>query len=459
MRARGGYFAVRSEGPVSAHVAPALALLENGSHPHAFEVSASARVPTEAADAPRISVEATVTRAALARLGERERQRHLDVTLLARIRAAPDGRPVEAVSQRCQVDLSQRTDAGGDCQLSREVSLPAGRYTVEVAAYEAESRAASVTVARLDVPAAVSRESTAAKASAKPGAGAVPDLPSPSLPQRNHTDPALASILERAGRYVAAYEETFCNIVAEETYTQWVGDQGAQDSAHGLKRRVTRADLVFVRLAGDVPWATFRDVFEVDGQRVRDREGRLVRLFAAGPRSVPERAKAIVEESAAYNIGTAVRTVNLPTLPLLFLHPGSQDRFSFRLGGRRRIGGVEGVEVGFEEVARPTFVRAEGSTDLPARGRFWIDGGRGTVLRSEVTYRFEPDRATARVTCEYRPQPQLAMWVPAEMKERYEDLPNAYAPLFYIPTEATARYSNLRQFVVTTEEKAELPPR
>jgi hypothetical protein len=121
---------------------------------------------------------------------------------------------------------------------------------------------------------------------------------------------------------------------------------------------------------------------------------------------------------------------------------------------------VEGVEVQFDEVARPTIVDRGGHGDLPARGRFWIHPERGTVLRSETSFRIERDGVrTARtfVATEYRPEPKLAMWVPAEMREEYEDLPTAGVRTFGSRTEATARYGGFRRFTVTTQEEAHLP--
>jgi len=259
-------------------------------------------------------------------------------------------------------------------------------------------------------------------------------------------DPELASLLERAGRYVVEYEQSFSNLVAEETYTQWAG----------TRHRVTRADLVFVRLPGDIPWSTFRDVFEVDGQKIRDRSARLERLFLEPTSSSLDRARAILKESAAYNIGPAVRNVNTPTLPLAFLHPRNQHRFVFDKRGQRRIAGVMGVEVGFEEVARPTLIRTT-DDDLPATGRFWIDPHRGTVLRSETRLHFRRTHATALITTEYRPEPALAMWVPSVMREQYRDNPGSSWLLFRVSTDADARYSNFRRFGVTVDERARLP--
>jgi hypothetical protein len=226
-----------------------------------------------------------------------------------------------------------------------------------------------------------------------------------------------------------------------------------------------RADIVFARLAPPVQWATFRDVYEVNGAPVRDRDGRLERAFRESPDTAVARAEAILVESARYNIGP-VRTINLPTLPLLFLHPLNQARFTFERRGRGS--GGTGVEVAFREQTRPTIVRefagsrtpidraaprpSQSGSDLPAEGRFWIDPRRGTVVRSEVRFRFAAG-ATATVTTTYRAEPSLAMWVPAEMKERYE------GGGFGQGTDAVARYSRFRKFQVTVEEgDVRLPP-
>ena len=274
----------------------------------------------------------------------------------------------------------------------------------------------------------------------------------------------LVPVLERTAGYVLDYERAFDDIAAEEVYSQWTAPLRRTATTGppllctaSSCQRTTRADIVFVRLGGEVPWVTFRDVFEVDGQKVRDREGRLEAVFgASSPASGAQRAQAILHESARYNIGPAVRNINLPTLALAFLYPRNQHRFAWKGGGTRRFSTVEGLEVEFEETARPTLVRNDERGDLPARGRFWIGPARGTVLRSETTFRFEPARARAYVATQYRAEPRLAMWVPAEMREEYEDLTGA--PVFHSPSKATARYTNFRKFTVTVEdETARLP--
>ncbi len=277
---------------------------------------------------------------------------------------------------------------------------------------------------------------------------------------------ALVPVLQRAAGYVLDYEQRFHDVVADEVYDQ-LAPRDARAIGNGVPlrcagtfcHRTTRADIVFVRLGGDIPWATFRDVYEVDGQKVRDREARIERLFRDTPEGALERARTLLDESARYNIGPALRTLNFPTLPLSFLLAQNQPRFAWTQGGRRRFAGIEGVEVQFEEVARPTLIRDTTRGDsLAAHGRFWIDPARGIVMGSESCFRWEPERAFACLSTEYRPEPALAMWVPKEMRETYADLPNGALAVFGGRSEATASYSGFRRFTVRVEdERATLP--
>jgi VWFA-related protein len=386
--------------------------------------------------------------------GIAEELRHYYELVYAPADRANDGRFRRISVKVSRPDVRIRTRKGYFATPLNASALPA---------YELPLRDAPVVTVRRFAP--VAEEKTPLHV--VPGGSALADAVEPRTPT---ADASLVPILERAARYVVGYEESFRNVVAEETYSQlvFVGTplvarlMPAIPSVPGLgpgalldqsyRKRRTRADLVFVRLAGDVPWSLFRDVFEVDGRKVRDRERRLEMLFQHPSPSALTQARRIVEESQRYNIGGAARTINVPTMPLVFLHPQNQSRFSFAKGGERWISGVAALEIRFEEVARPTVVTTSSGDSLPAHGSFWIDSSRGVVLRSEVVFRFEPSLADASVETDYKLQPALRLWVPVEMKERYRNLPHASRSVFGAPTEATARYSNFRQFSVTVEE-------
>ena len=94
----------------------------------------------------------------------------------------------------------------------------------------------------------------------------------------------LRMVMQRAMAYVKRYEKDFAGIVAEEKYEQ-ISRQGGRFDQFGSihhdaeKRRVFRSDLLLVKPEGAQSWVQFRDVFEVDGKLVRDRNDRLAKLF------------------------------------------------------------------------------------------------------------------------------------------------------------------------------------
>jgi VWFA-related protein len=269
-------------------------------------------------------------------------------------------------------------------------------------------------------------------------------------------DPALAELLDKAGAYIVGYERAFSDLLAEERYTQQL-----LLSAHGgvLQTRVMRSELLFVRLPGDIPWTTFRDVFESDGRAVRDRESRLEKLFVSGKGDAVAQGEAILRESARFNLGRTWRNFNVPVAALLFLHPQNQDRFAFERKGVRTIEGVRAAQVHYEEVRRPTLIRDTGSGgSMPARGDFWIDPANGRVLRSEMTLALN-EAAEVSLLVDFRPEPKLDIWVPSEMREFWglsheaeesRGTGHSLGSAEYL--ECVAHYTSYRRFQVQTHE-------
>jgi len=148
VRSREGYFAVRSDGPVLANVAPALAVLESGRRPHDVEVRTGAW-PLASPEGPaRVTVSVILDAASRARLAADAKDR-LDVTLLARL-VGQDGRPVDAVSRRFVLD--PRAKGAGEVFLLRDAWVPPGRYTLQAVAWEADGRRAGLVEHELEVP-------------------------------------------------------------------------------------------------------------------------------------------------------------------------------------------------------------------------------------------------------------------------------------------------------------------
>jgi formylglycine-generating enzyme required for sulfatase activity len=261
--------------------------------------------------------------------------------------------------------------------------------------------------------------------------------------------PSLQTTLERAGRYVMQFVGEFSNVVAEEAYAQdslgnlpiVMPGRGGVVAAPPSRHRDLKSDFLLVRI-GPTDWLPFRDVFEVDGQKVRDREGRLAKLFLQSKATALEQATQITLESARYNLGAMQRTINTPILSLVFLQPEMQRAFQYTLGKRDPTAGEEVWIVEFKEVGRPTFVRGLRDSNVPAIGRYWIDVETGRIVRTEL--QLETPGIRARLTTSFRRDERFGIDVPFEMREQYQ--------LDRGQVSATATYGHFRRFDVISDE-------
>src|SRR5262245_18145712 len=154
-------------------------------------------------------------------------------------------------------------------------------------------------------------------------------------PPMRAQEPSMATVLERADEYVTAFQRQLSGVVAEETYVQDVreplpGGTGPRaPMRRGPTHRELKSDLLLVKPVKADRWIQFRDVFEVDGKPIRDRSERLMKLFVEPTAATADRAEQIVTESARYNIGNVVRTINVPLFALLILDPQRREHFKF----------------------------------------------------------------------------------------------------------------------------------
>ena len=271
-------------------------------------------------------------------------------------------------------------------------------------------------------------------------------------------EPALVDVLSRAGAYVAQFGATLSGAVAEERYEQSTrlpsaSGPGRYSSAGGERiRRRLRSDYLLVRLAGAERYHGFRDVFEVDGQPVRDRDQRLAELFLQPSASADTQLQGILRDSARYNIGDVRRNFNVPTLALLFLAPGYKPRFAFgRADDSQPPLGLDGPSpadgvwvVAYREEWPTTLIRGRGRSNLPAAGRFWIEPATGRVLATELIV--EDSELRAVIAVRYAVDPALGHLAPAEMRERYDNRRQRTR------VDGTATYSGYRRFQVQVTE-------
>lgn len=275
---------------------------------------------------------------------------------------------------------------------------------------------------------------------------------------------SLEQVLTRAGAYVEHFEHQLSGIVAEETYLQEVIPRlgmNASTNPRQFQRRRLRSDLLLLRPEQSVTWVQFRDVFEVDGKAVRDREERLSALFLDPTPTTELRVSRIREEGARYNIGGIDRTMNVPVLPLAVLSPVSQPRFRFTIEDRDTPrSAAPGLElpagpsfkvsaevwvVRFAEFKGPTIVLTRDNRNIFSHGRLWIDPASGHVLMTEMIT--EDADVRGQINVSYQSEPLMGLLVPIEMREQYT------SPAYRATITGQATYGKFRRFQVDVSEK------
>jgi len=260
---------------------------------------------------------------------------------------------------------------------------------------------------------------------------------------------SLDDVLERAGQYAIDYGQALTSVLADEHYTQRLVWRRGGDE---LQTRRLRSEIAFIRLADSTEWLTFRNVLAVDDAPIAQAAGRLGRLFQASPRSLPEQARLIAGESARYNLGPFTREINLPTTALHFVHPAHRGNCRFDKEREELVSGEQTWVVGFKERDRGSLIRRGDGKNLPAEGRLWIVPTDGRIVKSELVVKdFVKDAGGSRaeIYVTWRRDEALDLFVPVELRERYEGPWTAMrAPKQSerYDIDGVASYSNYRRF-------------
>jgi len=260
------------------------------------------------------------------------------------------------------------------------------------------------------------------------------------------------TVLSSAMRYVMNYEQQFVLLLAEELYQQELqrppnpGDNLSQRNPGGgmraggaLTMQTFKSDYMLVQLGMDGEgWMPFRDTFEVKGKKTRERDDRLLKLFQDDYEQAFDKAARFNEASNKHHLGNVARTINIPTLGMMLLHPRVNERFEFTDGGEETIAGRVLRKAIYREAARPTLIRTTRGRDLALTGTIWIDPFSGAVVKTEMNAADPAVRCQVTVT--FRRDQALDMWVPDKMEEYYK------AALAVDDILATATYTNVRKY-------------
>lgn len=250
---------------------------------------------------------------------------------------------------------------------------------------------------------------------------------------------SVKELIPKATVYSHQFIDRFSNVVAEERYEQQI--------TIPRRKRMLLSDFLLVKYPGDLLWQTFRDVAEVDGKPVRDRQDRMMKLFLEPSSSALRRASELGRASARHNL-VDVGTLSNPLLVMAFLQSQYVDRFRFNLAGLDKKIGPNVRIARFVEFQRPTILKLDAATDLFSRGLMWIEEDTGRVVKTEL--QVGGTMNMIRVTTQFVFDDELGINVPAVMEDVY---PRSSAGEF----RGKATYGKFRRFEVKTEETIEKP--
>lgn len=241
-------------------------------------------------------------------------------------------------------------------------------------------------------------------------------------------------IIGKATAYVRRFVSVLTNVVAEERYEQ--------ETLSPRDNRVLTAEFLLVRLPGEALWQVLRDVADVDGKPVANREERVMKLLTEPASSSWARAWDLAAAGARHNL-VDVGTLDNPILALAFLQDYYVDRFRFTVAGIDRSVGPTARVVRFVEYQTPTIIKGNANADIPSRGLYWIDERTGSVLKTEL--QLGASRSPIRITTSFGADDALDINVPTEMRIRY---PRTRMGEY----RGKATYGRFRRFQVRTSE-------
>ena len=235
--------------------------------------------------------------------------------------------------------------------------------------------------------------------------------------------PTAPELRARLSEYLTAYEPKLSQLIADELMIQQNvrGNRSAGGGIGPPEFRTIRAEVAFIALPGDVGWMGFRRVTKVGSTVVEDGLGPLTTGLTAGTQDDYARARAMLAESARFNLGSP-RTINLPNLPLELLHPRHASRFSVRIAGKEHIRGKNTTKLVFVENVAPTIIRAFDGSQMRSIISAFIEPASGRLWRADVITR-DPAQGDFAfdhvVSVEFQNNQKLEMLVPVLMHEEF----------------------------------------
>jgi hypothetical protein len=255
-------------------------------------------------------------------------------------------------------------------------------------------------------------------------------------------EPTAQELRDRLNAYLTQYEPKLSELIADETMAQQNVRGDRPDDGEGPpESRAIRSEVAFIALPGSAGWMGFRRVLRVGADDVEDKQETLLTVLSGGSRDDYFKARAMLADSARYNLGSP-RTTNLPNLPLEVLHPRHSQRFSVRIAGKERIVGRSATKLVFVETWTPTIIRAYDNGDMRSIVAAFVDEQTGELLRADVNTRDPRDERLAFdyvISVVFQFNKQFNLLVPSTMHEDFFAGVNRRAW-------GDAKYTNYRRF-------------
>lgn len=258
------------------------------------------------------------------------------------------------------------------------------------------------------------------------------------------TDPALKSLLAKAGAYAVGYRKLCRDLVAEERMTQKEYDRKGR-----LKnQRSFISDYLFVSLPSNPDLTVeFRDVVSIDGKAAPRKNQGLLELFRQKSSDALEEARRVAKESTKHNLGKE-RWSNMVNFCQTFLLPPFQRVIDFELAASENSEESDDVVLQFRELTEQTAIRAVtpyGRKPIYSQGRIWLSKPDSKVLKVDFTFKREDELnpIAGRYLSEYKLGVDDLL-LPSRFEEYFYDVKDPERVLF----KSVATYSNFRHFSV-----------
>ena len=243
-------------------------------------------------------------------------------------------------------------------------------------------------------------------------------------------DAEVGELARRVAAYARRFISEFSNVVSEEEYDQRF--------TIGSRKRHLKSDFLLVGYPGRPEVVmVFRDVREVDGKAVRDKQDRITKLFLQPFNNAAKRAQEIHRDGLRLSVDNG-RLMD-PLTVVGYLQPEYQGGFRISLGDTAKDLGAD--------------IREIDLLPMPGRGRTskqsraWVSETTGEIYKTELQSGFG-GRAEITTTT-FAPDPGLNLRVPVEMRD---EVPRGSDDFI-----GTAKYSKFRRFEVRTESAVDVP--